>query len=135
MLKTADALEEKGLTQFNAHNHADYWPAAFQDMLDKTKAGDYDKIARDLESDVERIEKEFTKVYNQMNEWSGSAKDGVKDAIECILGKFECTMGNIKSALGPACKKIDRPKFVRWQEVIWHSFLHIGHGVVIVLWF
>ena len=110
LIKTADALEKQGLVDFAAHSHADYWSDAFEKILNDVKSDDYNQLAAQLQSDVEQLEKDFTKVHEQMTEWAGKANDSVREAIECILGKFDCTMGNIKSVLGPACEKIEEFK-------------------------
>ena len=68
------------------------------------------EVAQQLQEDVEYLTEEFAKVHDQMTEWAGAASGAAKDAIECILGKFECTMSNINGVVGPACKMVEEFK-------------------------
>ena len=107
LFRNAEALASEGVVQFSATSHEDYWPQKFQDILDNTSDVNYDTVAQDLQNDVQFLEEEFSKTYDQMTEWAGQASGAVKDAIQTILEKFECTMSNITGVVGPACKQVE----------------------------
>ena len=102
-----DTSEVKDITQFEARDHSDYWKAEFQTILNDTSDKNYDTLAKQLQSDVDSLQKDFAKVKDQITLWEGSASDSTKQSIQKIIGKFDCTMDNINNAIGPACSKIE----------------------------
>ncbi len=61
----------------------------------------------DLMEEVEELKKQVQLAHEKFQRWEGSASKSEKEAIETIIGKFEVTMGNIESALKPACESLD----------------------------
>ncbi len=106
LFKTVDKLEELGV-DFNQHP-ASYWSKEFNDILNNGVDQHFGMNAEKLKSEVEQLKTDFTKLHNELMEWSGSANAVAQEAIQCILGKFECTMGNIDAALLPSCEAADR---------------------------
>ena len=108
LFKTVEALETQDVS-FAQHPES-YWNNKFDEIL--SEAGDqvFGTTASKLESEVGQLKQDFTNLHNQLTEWAGSSNDAVQEAIQCILGKFECTMGNIDSVLKPTCEAFDRLK-------------------------
>lgn len=107
---TNNGNEKDISSKFVAKTHDDYWNSEFQSILDNTSGVNYDTLAKQLQQDVDYLQKDYSKVKDQINVWKGSASDTAKEALNSILDKFGCTMDNINNAVGPACEKIEEFK-------------------------
>ena len=106
---TVNALEQNGVT-FAKHPEHYFKGTVFETIYNdvKDKAGAYAQTADEIRARVEQLKVAFQQVHDQMTEWSGSANKTARAAIQCILGKFEVTMGNIEMALEPSCEAVDK---------------------------
>ena len=105
-----DAFLNTKAPDFSVKGHDDYWKSDYQSIIDNTSNGNYDALAKQLQSDVSYLSNEFSSVQDQMTEWAGVAGDTAKEAIQTVMGKLECTMDNINCVVGPACSKIEEFK-------------------------
>ena len=103
---TAEALAAAGVT-FAAHSDKYFYGTELETIYNNNKGVNYTAEAAALKDQVEQLKQEFLKFHDNCETWSGSANDTAREAIQCILGKFEVTMGNIEKALEPSCTKMD----------------------------
>ena len=100
---TVDYLASECDVKFAAHPEHYFGGTEFEKIYSEIESTDYDAKEAEIKSLVEELETKFKAKHDEMIGWCGSAYDSSTSAIQCILGKFEVTMGNILQALEPSC--------------------------------
>lgn len=107
---TVDYLASECNVEFAPHPQHYFKGTIFADIYDKIQYTDYEAKEQAIRSLVEELEAKFKAKHDEMIGWCGSAYDSSTSAVQCILGKFEVTMGNILQALEPSCSAMSKFK-------------------------
>lgn len=107
---TVDYLASECDVKFAAHPQHYFKGTIFETIYNKVQDTDYKAKEEAIRSLVEELETKFKAKHDEMIGWCGSAYDSSTSAVQCILGKFEVTMGNILQALEPSCSAMSKFK-------------------------
>lgn len=84
----------------------------FESFLADNAGTDYASLKQQYEKEVDDLEKGFLETHELLEGMMGSGIDSSQFyTLQCILGKFEVTMGNIKNRLEPACDALNQLLF------------------------
>ncbi len=127
---TADALAKNG-KEFGKTT-AFFKGTLFESLLEEMGDTDYAAKAEEYQATANELKAQFKGIHDQINEWSGSASKANQATLQCILGKFEVTIGNIEKALLPACEAAKKFKDMlldlKEKEEAYHNLLGDGEN-------
>ena len=84
----------------------------FESFLSDNQGKNYEDLKKQYETDVDELEKAFLETHELLEGMMGSGIDSAQYyTLQCILGKFEVTMGNIKDRMDPACQALNQLLF------------------------
>ena len=100
---TTNAISNKSKGYFGNYDGPIFGGTEFEKFFNDNAGINYQDKANKYKEEVSEIEKGFLKVHELLSNMAGEASSAFdKHTVECIIGKFEDTMGNINSRLDPA---------------------------------
>ena len=141
---TADALNGElpdyncttKLVDFSECSSTFFYGTEFETLYNEIKDEDWNAKAEDYETQVDDLKNQFTSLHDAIDGWSGSASQKDKATLQCILGKFEVTIGNIDKALIPSCKamksfieNLEKLEELEQAYVSYHGTMELPNGM------
>ena len=116
LYETAKAISTENSTgktmNFTDYNGPIFSGTKFESFYKDNQGKNYADLKSQYEADVKELEAGFLETHELLEGMMGSGIDSAQFyTLQCILGKFEVTMGNIKDRMEPACDALNQLLF------------------------
>lgn len=116
LYETAKAISTENSTgktmNFTDYSGPIFSGTKFESFYKDNQGKNYADLKSQYEADVKELEAGFLETHELLEGMMGSGIDSAQFyTLQCILGKFEVTMGNIKDRMEPACDALNQLLF------------------------